>query len=88
MREADVEEGVREGFTLAEQTKPLERPQWNRLSERETYILRRAAAYLDQTILPKVLGIPVSTCENASVTTGSQTQGAKSPTRTRPLIRP
>ena len=53
MPEADVEEGVREGFTLAEQAEPLERPKRNRLSKRENYILRRAAVYLDQTILPK-----------------------------------
>jgi hypothetical protein len=34
MPETDVEEGVREGFTLAEQAEPLERPMGNRLSER------------------------------------------------------
>lgn len=53
MKRADVEDGVREGMTAAEQAEMRELKKRNRLLEQENYILRRAAAYLSQGGSPK-----------------------------------
>ena len=53
LRQADIEEGVRDGMTAAEQAELRELKKRNRLLEQENYILRRAAAYLGQHTLPK-----------------------------------
>ena len=44
--------------------------------------------YPSKMSFQNVLAMPGSSCETAHATSGSQTQGAKSLTRTRPLIRP
>src|ERR1039458_9487811 len=53
LKQADIEEGVRDGMTAAEQAELRELKKRNRLLEQENYILRRAAAYLGQHTLPK-----------------------------------
>jgi transposase len=53
MKRADIEEGVRDGMTAAEQAELRDLKKRNRLLEQENYILRRAAAYLSQGSSPK-----------------------------------
>ena len=53
MKRADIEDGVRDGMTAAEQAELRELKKRNRLLEQENYILRRAAAYLSQGSSPK-----------------------------------
>jgi transposase len=53
MKRADIEDGVRDGMTAAEQAEMRELKKRNRLLEQENYILRRAAAYLSQGSSPK-----------------------------------
>ena len=53
MKTADIDEGKREGLTTAERAELREVKKRNKLLEQENYILRRAAAYLGQNILPK-----------------------------------
>ena len=49
---AEIEDGVREGLTLAEEAEIRELRKRNRLLEQENEVLRRAAAYLSQANLP------------------------------------
>ncbi|WP_270452023.1 IS3 family transposase [Kocuria marina] len=70
MRQADVEDGARPGKTREESTELRDLRRRNRLLEQENEVLRRAAAYLSQANLPKILyplvselaadGIPVA----------------------------
>lgn len=53
VRRAEIEEGKREGLTLAEEAEIRELKKRNRLLEQENEILRRAAIYLGQGINPK-----------------------------------
>jgi len=50
---AEIEDGVREGLTLAEQAEIRELKKRNRLLEQENEVLRRAAIYLGQGVNPK-----------------------------------
>jgi len=50
---AEIEDGVREGLTLAEQAEIRELKKRNRLLEQENEVLRRAAIYLGQGLNPK-----------------------------------
>ncbi|MGY5766685.1 IS3 family transposase [Brachybacterium sp. DNPG3] len=70
MRQADVEDGARPGKTREESSELREARKKIRLLEQENEVLRRAAAYLSQANLPKILyplvselaadGIPVA----------------------------
>ncbi|WP_188484684.1 IS3 family transposase [Cellulomonas carbonis] len=73
LRDADVEDGNRPGATASESAELRELRRRNRLLEQEVEVLRRAAAYLSQAHLPKMIyplvteladdGIPVAvTC--------------------------
>ncbi|NED94009.1 IS3 family transposase [Phytoactinopolyspora alkaliphila] len=73
MRQADVEDGLKPGTTAAENAELREAKKRIRLLEQENEVLRRAAAYLSQANLPKMMyplvrelaadGIPVTvTC--------------------------
>ena len=53
LKRAEIEEGVRDGLTLAEETEIRELKKRNRLLEQENEVLRRAAIYLGKDILPK-----------------------------------
>ena len=53
VKRAEIEDGVREGLTLAEQAEIRELKKRNRLLEQENEVLRRAAIYLGQGVLPK-----------------------------------
>ena len=53
IKDADVEEGVRDGMTAAERTELRELRKRIKALEQENYILRRAAAYLSQGSTPK-----------------------------------
>ena len=53
VRRADIEQGVREGLTLAEEAEIRELRKRNRLLEQENEVLRRAAVYLGQGLNPK-----------------------------------
>ena len=53
IKRADIEDGVRDGMTAAEQAEMRDLKKRNRLLEQENYILRRAAAYLSQGSSPK-----------------------------------
>ncbi len=53
VRRAEIEDGVREGLTLAEQAEIRELRKRNRLLEEENEVLRRAAIYLGQGVIPK-----------------------------------
>ncbi len=53
MRLAEIEDGVREGLTLAEEAEIRELKKRNRLLEQENEVLRRAAIYLGQGVNPK-----------------------------------
>ncbi|WP_278857667.1 IS3 family transposase [Kocuria palustris] len=55
MREADVEDGARPGKTREESSELRDLRRRNRLLEQENEVLRRAAAYLSQANLPKIL---------------------------------
>ncbi|WP_188484781.1 IS3 family transposase [Cellulomonas carbonis] len=73
LRDADVEDGNRPGASASESAELRELRRRNRLLEQEVEILRRAAAYLSQAHLPKMIyplvteladdGVPVAvTC--------------------------
>jgi transposase len=53
VQRAEIEDGVREGLTEAEQAEIRELRRRNRLLEQENEVLRRAAIYLGQGVLPK-----------------------------------
>jgi transposase len=53
MRQADVDDGVRDGLTTAEQQEVVRLRRENRRLEMENEILRRAAAYFAKDTLPK-----------------------------------
>ena len=53
LRRAEIEDGVREGLTLAEEAEIRDLKKRNRLLEQENEVLRRAAIYLGQGLNPK-----------------------------------
>jgi len=53
VRRAEIEDGAREGLTLAEEAEIRELKKRNRLLEQENEVLRRAAIYLGQGLNPK-----------------------------------
>ena len=53
MRQADVDDGVKDGLTTAEQAEVVRLRRDNRRLEMENEILRRAAAYFARDALPK-----------------------------------
>lgn len=53
MKRADIEDGVGEGLTIAEEAEILRLKKRNRLLEQENEVLRRAAIYLGQGVNPK-----------------------------------
>jgi transposase-like protein len=53
VRRAEIEQGTREGLTLAEEAEIRELKRRNRLLEQENEVLRRAAVYLGQGVNPK-----------------------------------
>jgi transposase len=53
MRQADVDDGVRDGWTTAEQSELVQLRRKTRRLEMENEILRRAAAYFAKDALPK-----------------------------------
>jgi transposase len=53
MRQADIDDGVRDGLTTAEQAEVVRLRRANRRLEMENEILRRAAAYFAKDQLPK-----------------------------------
>jgi transposase len=53
VKRAEIEDGVRVGLTLAEETEIRALKKRNRLLEQENEVLRRAAVYLGQGINPK-----------------------------------
>jgi transposase len=53
VRRAEIEQGTREGLTLAEEAEIRELKKRNRLLEQENDVLRRAAVYLGQGHNPK-----------------------------------
>ena len=53
VRRAEIEDGVRDGLTHAEEADIRELKKRNRLLEQENEVLRRAAIYLGKGILPK-----------------------------------
>jgi transposase len=53
MHQADIDDGVREGPTTAEQNEVVQLRRANRRLEMENEILRRAAAYFAKDALPK-----------------------------------
>ena len=53
LKRAEIEDGVREGLTLAEEAEIRELKKRNRLLEQENEVLRRAAIYLGQGLNPK-----------------------------------
>jgi transposase len=53
VRRAEIEDGVREGLTLAEEAEIRELKKRNRLLEQENEVLRRAAIYLGQGVNPR-----------------------------------
>lgn len=53
VRRAEIEDGQREGLTLAEEAEIRELRKRNRLLEQENEVLRRAAIYLGQGLNPK-----------------------------------
>jgi transposase len=53
MKRAEIEDGLREGLTLAEEAEIRELRKRNRLLEAENEVLRRAAIYLGQGLNPK-----------------------------------
>jgi transposase len=55
VKRAEIEDGVREGLTLAEEAEIRELKKRNRLLEQENEVLRRAAIYLGQGLNPNDL---------------------------------
>jgi len=53
MRQADVDDGIKDGLTSAEQSEVVRLRRANRRLEMENEILRRAAAYFARDHLPK-----------------------------------
>jgi len=53
VRRAEIEDGRREGLTLAEEAEIRELRKRNRLLEQENEVLRRAAIYLGRGVNPK-----------------------------------
>lgn len=53
MRQADIDDGVKDGLTSAEQAETVRLRRENRRLEMENEILRRAAAYFAKDALPK-----------------------------------
>jgi len=53
MRQADVDDGIKDGLTSAEQAEIVQLRRKMRRLEMENEILRRAAAYFAQSSLPK-----------------------------------
>jgi len=53
MKRAEIEDGLREGLTLAEEAEIRELKKRNRLLEQENEVPRRAAIYLGQGLNPK-----------------------------------
>ncbi len=53
MRQADVDDGIRDGLTTAEQSELVALRRAKRRLEMENEILRRAAAYFAKDALPK-----------------------------------
>jgi len=53
MRQADVDDGIKDGLTTAEQQEIVQLRRTTRRLEMENEILRRAAAYFAQGTLPK-----------------------------------
>jgi transposase len=53
MRQADIDDGVKDGLTTAEQTELVALRRKTRRLEMENEILRRAAAYFARDALPK-----------------------------------
>lgn len=53
VHQAEIEDGARDGLTLAEQAEIRELKKRNRLLEQENEVLRRAAIYLGQGVNPK-----------------------------------
>jgi transposase len=53
VRRAEIEDGVRDGLTLAEEAEIRQLKKRNRLLEQENEVLRRAAIYLGQGVNPK-----------------------------------
>jgi transposase len=53
VRQADIDDGVREGLTTAEQSELVQLRRDKRRLEMENEVLRRAAAYLAKDSLPK-----------------------------------
>ena len=53
VKRAEIEDGVREGLTLAEEAEIRDLKKRNRLLEQENEVLRRAAVYLGQGVNPK-----------------------------------
>jgi transposase len=53
MRQADIDDGVKDGLTTAEQSEVVQLRRDKRRLEMENEILRRAAAYFAKDTLPK-----------------------------------
>jgi transposase len=53
MRQADIDDGIRDGLTTAEQSELVQLRRDKRRLEMENEILRRAAAYFAKDALPK-----------------------------------
>jgi len=53
MRQADIDDGIKDGLTTAEQAEVVQLRRSNRRLEMENEILRRAAAYFAKDALPK-----------------------------------
>jgi len=53
LKRAEIEDGVREGLTPADEAEIRELKKRNRLLEQENEVLRRAAIYLGQGLNPK-----------------------------------
>jgi len=53
MRQADVDDGLKDGLTSAEQAEVVQLRRKTRRLEMENEILRRAAAYFAKDVLPK-----------------------------------
>ena len=53
MRQADIDDGIKDGQTTAEQAEVVQLRREKRRLEMENEILRRAAAYFAKDVLPK-----------------------------------